>query len=55
LKLFLGSCVDMGILMEDRAAEIEWVVLPAEGEPGDNEAYPVAETATSHDRMVWEV
>ncbi|KAL3446067.1 hypothetical protein BJX65DRAFT_309307 [Aspergillus insuetus] len=54
LKLFLGSCVDMGILMQDRAAEIEWVVLPAEREPGDNEAYPVAETARSDDRMLWE-
>ncbi|CEL11190.1 hypothetical protein ASPCAL14293 [Aspergillus calidoustus] len=54
LRLFLRECVAMGILMVDRAAEIEWVVLPGQGEPGDNESYPEAETARSDDRMIWE-
>jgi hypothetical protein len=54
LRLFLRECVGMGILTADRAAEIEWVVLPGQGEPGDNEAYPEAETARSDDRMIWE-
>ncbi|KAJ0420250.1 hypothetical protein BJY00DRAFT_313187 [Aspergillus carlsbadensis] len=41
LRLFMCACVDLEFVDPERAVEIEWVVLPAEGEPGENEAYPL--------------
>ncbi|KAL3461964.1 hypothetical protein BJX64DRAFT_288916 [Aspergillus heterothallicus] len=40
IRVFLREIVHRGLVSLEKAAELEWVVLPGVDEPGDNEVFP---------------
>ncbi|KAL2829121.1 hypothetical protein BJY01DRAFT_255108 [Aspergillus pseudoustus] len=54
VSAFLHMLVDEGLLMEDKAAELDLVVLPAPDEPGQEDAFPDARIPRADPRMMRE-